>query len=221
MNILVIGEPHNAEECKAKFGNSHLYTLVPEHREAEKFLHSGNLVFDFVIDEEPGQFEVYFEKNTTAFLNTAKISLGDLTQHIQSKIKATLFGFNGLPTFLNRPLFETSLWHSSDQKLLEDICKKIATDFTVVEDRVGLVTPRIVSMIINEAYYTIQEGTSSRQDIDLAMKLGTNYPYGPFEWCERIGIRHVYELLSAVYEDTRDERYKISPLLKREYLMTV
>ena len=52
----------------------------------------------------------------------------------------------------------------------------------------------------------------------MAMKLGTNYPYGPFEWCKRIGIKHVYELIEALYDDTQDERYKISPLLKKEYL---
>jgi 3-hydroxybutyryl-CoA dehydrogenase len=74
-------------------------------------------------------------------------------------------------------------------------------------------------MIINEAYYTVQEETATRDDIDRAMKLGTNYPFGPFEWCQRIGINHVYEVLEAVYEDTRDERYKICPLLKKEYLL--
>ena len=73
-------------------------------------------------------------------------------------------------------------------------------------------------MIINEAYYTAQEGTASREDIDMAMKLGTNYPYGPFEWSERIGINHIYELLEAIYDDTHDERYKICSLLKQEYL---
>jgi 3-hydroxybutyryl-CoA dehydrogenase len=220
MNILVIGELQNLEECQAKFGTSHSYTLVPEHREAEKFLHSDNLVFDFVIDEEPHQFEVYLGKYTTAFLNTSKISLAELTHTQANKVSATLFGFNGLPTFLNRPLLEVSLWRKADQKSLEVVCKELETDFTIVDDRVGLVTPRIVSMIINEAYYTVQEGTATREDIDLAMKLGTNYPYGPFEWCDRIGIRHVYELLSAVYDDTKDERYRISPLLKKEYLQS-
>jgi 3-hydroxybutyryl-CoA dehydrogenase len=76
-------------------------------------------------------------------------------------------------------------------------------------------------MIINEAYYTVQEGTASREDIDLAMKLGTNYPYGPFEWCQRIGIKYIFELLTAVYEDTKDERYRICPLLKKEYLSEI
>ena len=82
-----------------------------------------------------------------------------------------------------------------------------------------MVTPRIIFMIINEAYYTVQEGTATREDIDQGMKLGTNYPFGPFEWAEKIGLDNVYETLEAIYEDTKEERYKICPLLKREYLL--
>lgn len=81
-----------------------------------------------------------------------------------------------------------------------------------------MVTPRIVCMIINEAFYTVQEGTASKEDIDKSMKLGTNYPYGPFDWCSKIGIKNVFELLDAMYTDTREQRYKICPLLKTEYL---
>ena len=71
-------------------------------------------------------------------------------------------------------------------------------------------------MIINEAYYTLQEGTASRADIDTAMKLGTNYPFGPFEWSKRIGIKTIVKLLDNIYADTHDERYKICPLLRSE-----
>ena len=71
-------------------------------------------------------------------------------------------------------------------------------------------------MIINEAYYTVEEGTATREDVDMAMKLGTNYPFGPFEWCERIGSKNVCGLLDAVYEDTKDERYSICRLLRDE-----
>jgi len=81
-----------------------------------------------------------------------------------------------------------------------------------------MVTPRIIFMIINEACYTLQERTATIQDIDLGMKLGTNYPLGPFEWADKIGIKNVYETLLAVYEDTKDERYKICSLLKTMYL---
>jgi 3-hydroxybutyryl-CoA dehydrogenase len=66
-----------------------------------------------------------------------------------------------------------------------------------------------------------QEGTASRADINTAMRLGTNYPMGPFEWCDKIGIRHVCGVLDAVYRATGNERYKISALLAREAGMDV
>jgi 3-hydroxybutyryl-CoA dehydrogenase len=116
---------------------------------------------------------------------------------------------------------EVSLWKSEDEVVLKKICDDLKTEFLVVEDRVGLVTPRVICMIINEAYYTTMEGTATREDIDMAMKLGTNYPYGPFEWCKRIGIKHVYELLEALYEDTKDERYKIRKRFRKENLQYI
>ena len=99
-----------------------------------------------------------------------------------------------------------------------DITSKLGVEYDTVEDRVGMVSPRILFMIINEACYTLQEGTAAVNDIDIAMKLGTNYPLGPFEWCDKIGINEVFETLVAIYEDTKDERYKICPLLKSKYL---
>lgn len=219
MNILVIGDSQNLVETKAKFGDSHHYTLEKDHHEAERFVKSSDFVFDFALDEEPFQVEIYSDKvGTKVFVNTAKISLAELSNLTGHQVKAHLFGFNGLPTFLNRSILEVSVLNPVDVPNLSEHCKILGTDFLVVDDRVGLVTPRIVCMIINEAYYTVQEGTATREDIDMAMKLGANYPHGPFEWCQRIGVKHVYELLEAVYEDTHDERYKICSLLKKEYL---
>lgn len=218
MKILIIGEQVNLQESRQKFGDEHQYTLAAEHRDAEKFLESYDLVMDFIIDEEPHKFDIYTNKSGTILLNTAKVSLAELSFTAGDKLKARIFGFNGLPTFLNRPLLEVSLLHPGHAGDLKQLCKQLRTEFLIVDDRVGLVTPRVICMIINEAYYTAQEGTAAREDIDMAMKLGTNYPFGPFEWCQQIGVKHVYELLEAVFEDTKDERYKICPLLKKEYL---
>jgi 3-hydroxybutyryl-CoA dehydrogenase len=101
---------------------------------------------------------------------------------------------------------------------LETCMTQLGLAFLPVEDRVGLIKPRVIFMIINEACYTLQEGTASIEDIDLSMKLGTNYPFGPFEWCDKIGIGYVFETLFSLYDDTKDERYKICPLLKTKYL---
>src|SRR5688572_4574510 len=218
MNILIIGDAQHVQECKEKFGASHQYSWVAEHRDAEKFLQTNELVFDFIIEEEPHQFEIYCSQRTTVFLNTCKINLAELVHLLDRQVASTLFGFNGMPTFLPRKVMEVSCWRKGDEDTLKKICAQLETDFLLVEDRIGLVTPRVVCMIINEAYYTVLEGTGTRDDVDLAMKLGSNYPFGPFEWSNRIGVKHVYELLEAVYEDTHDERYKICPLLKKEYL---
>jgi 3-hydroxybutyryl-CoA dehydrogenase len=218
MKILIVGESHHAEECKAKLGVSHSYSTMEDHLHIRKHLVSHDLIFDFLIDEDPEEIEQYASSNATVFFNTAKMSLGELSHQVGNEIKCTMFGFNGLPTFFNRSILEVSIFKQTDLAKLESITKALNTEFLLVDDRVGLVTPRVICMIINEAYFTVQERTASREDIDVAMKLGTNYPFGPFEWCQRIGVRHVYELLAAVYDDTKDERYKICPLLKKEYL---
>jgi 3-hydroxybutyryl-CoA dehydrogenase len=218
MKILIIGEGSSLQETKLKFGEDHQYVLVREHREAQKFIEGMEVVFDFVIEDEPNAFEIYHPRNLNVFLNTTKISLNELNSMVRGDVKSAIFGFNGLPTFLNRQVMEVSILRKEHETDLAKLCGQLKTEFQIVDDRVGLVTPRVICMIINEAYFTEQEGTATRADIDLAMKLGTNYPFGPFEWCQRIGVRNVYETLEAVYEDTRDERYKVCPALKKEYL---
>ena len=66
-------------------------------------------------------------------------------------------------------------------------------------------------MIVNEAYYTLQEEVSTKEEIDTAMKLGTNYPYGPFEWSELIGLDKIHLLLTRL--GNTDDRYRPARLL--------
>lgn len=217
MKILVIGEDRHFEECRQKIG-AHELTHRADHEEGESLLNDHDLVFDFLIDTQPQSFSMYIGKKITAFLSTVRITLMELAKKADGPMACTVFGFNGFPTMFNREFLEVSLLKSDDQALLEKLCHDLETSYLVVDDRVAMVTPRVVCMVINEAYYTVQEGTATREDIDLAMKLGTNYPFGPFEWCELIGLKHVYELLESLYHDTKDERYKISALMKKEYL---
>lgn len=217
MKILIIGEQRHVDECRQKLGE-HEYSEVTDHSNIDSLKAKNDLVFDFIIDKNPNAFQQYAGTPAKVFLNTSLISLAELAHRAGKKPECPFFGFNGLPTLFNRDLLEVSLWQKEDEALLKETCEQLGTDYVLVDDRVGMVTPRVICMIINEAYYTVQEGTATREDIDIAMKLGTNYPYGPFEWCERIGLKHIYELLEAIYNDTRDERYKICPLLKKEYL---
>lgn len=84
-----------------------------------------------------------------------------------------------------------------------------------VEDEVALVSPRVISMVINEAFFTLEEGTANEADIDKSMRLGVNYPKGPFEWAAQLGLHTVLNVLDSLWAHTHDPRYKAALLLRR------
>jgi 3-hydroxybutyryl-CoA dehydrogenase len=129
-----------------------------------------------------------------------------------AQIGAPFIRINAWPTMLGREVIEYSTETPDDAVKADSIFKKMGWKGEWVPDTVGLVTPRIVSMIINEAWYAFDEKISSKEEIDRAMKLGTNYPFGPFEWGERIGIKRIVRLLEAL--QSVDKRYTIAPPLK-------
>jgi len=63
-------------------------------------------------------------------------------------------------------------------------------------------------------YFTLAEEVSSKQETDIAMKLGTNYPYGPFEWAEKIGLKNILALLQQLGKE--QQRYQPAALLEKE-----
>ena len=215
MNIYVIGNSHQSKEIRSKINTEHSVELVDSLDDIIE--DSVAAVFDFSFDDSPDDLESYAGlTNIHLFINAIRVSLAELTFFADNKLP-NLYGIAGDPTFLERPLLEVSA-HVNNKADAKELFSQLGLDATLVDDRVGLVTPRIVSMIINEAYFTVMEGTATREDIDTGMKLGTNYPMGPFEWASNWGIANIYELLEAMYLDSKDERYKICPLLKQEYL---
>lgn len=125
--------------------------------------------------------------------------------HPLSETGEEFIRINAWPTFLKGEWIEASAEASRREKagnVLSALGKKVEW----IADQPGFITPRIISMIINEAYFSLEEQVSSREDIDTAMKLGTNYPYGPFEWAEKIGTEKVYQLLKKL--SLEEERYR-------------
>ena len=116
--------------------------------------------------------------------------------------------------FLMRPLLEVAVSNEFYKAEASKTLDVLGWNFQFVADEPGMIAARIISMIINEAYFALGEKVSSKEEIDIAMKLGTNYPYGPFEWGEKIGLRKIYTLLKKLHE--QDERYSIAPALINE-----
>lgn len=212
MKILVIGNADQAAECKEKFGPSMDYKVFPSWRQAGAQLENSDVVFDFVSAHEDLSSRIPPKLSAVLFVDTSRSRLADW--RIRYEVTdAKTYGFCGLKTFLQRDILEVVLPAGGNLEDLDPVCGALGTRFEVVTDQAGMVTPRVICMIINEAFYTLEEGTATKEDIDLAMKLGTNYPFGPFEWASRIGLQNVLSVLEAVYRETRDERYRVCPLL--------
>ena len=216
MKILVIGEDQVVSECKAKFGSQHEYFVTNSHLEARKMLWHASVVFDFILEEDVSQYQLLEDSSVPLFISTAKSTLAEIAGATARPGKPMLFGFNGLPTFVNRVILEVTMADKGHSEKLREICSQLGTAYEVVEDLPGMVTPRIVCMIINEAYCTIEDNTATADNIDIAMKLGTNYPHGPIEWSKRIGLKNVVDVLDAVYKHSGNERYRICELLREE-----
>jgi 3-hydroxybutyryl-CoA dehydrogenase len=215
MKYLAIGDTPRLNELASLLPNNLTISMVnqmPDHVE------SYDVVFDLCFDEIPSRLRAYQQApNTLVVAGAAGQSLAGAVHSTPVDAMPHLIGMNTLPTFINRPILEWSAWNSASQAWGDEVAKQLQLPVEWVQDRVGLVTPRIVLMLINEACYTLQEGTADMGDIDKGMKLGTNYPFGPFEWADRIGISHVYRILQAMHRDTGDIRYQIAPLLTRQY----
>jgi len=141
---------------------------------------------------------------------------------VNSVVETSLYpghGFiriNGWNTFLKRKVMEAACPDIQVRKKADELFAGFGRKIEWVADIPGFVTPRVIASIINEAFFALQENVSSREDMDTAMKLGTNYPYGPFEWADRIGLMRIYDLLDTL--GRQHARYLPAPLLKQTAL---
>jgi 3-hydroxybutyryl-CoA dehydrogenase len=152
--------------------------------------------------------------STPIFSSSVTVSVAEQTGWVGRPRR--LIGIGALPTLLQNGLIEFALSPTTEKNITtaaEGFAASLGKEHAFVVDSVGLVMPRILSMLANEACFAIGEKVATGADIDTAMKLGTNYPAGPIEWVSRIGVRQVHAVISALYRVFKEDRYRPSPLL--------
>jgi 3-hydroxybutyryl-CoA dehydrogenase len=85
-----------------------------------------------------------------------------------------------------------------------------------VADTPALAAARTIAMLINEGADAVHQGVCSETAADAAMKLGVNYPAGPFDWLGQWGAPAVCQVLDALDAHYRGERYRVSPYLRQQ-----
>ena len=180
---------------------------------------------EIVFAKEFATFESYNEYDAIFFFNndnhaeqTEKISgipvfINSVIDTLKGKkLPANFNRINGWPGFLKREIWEVASGNISSASA---VFEELGWNMVSVKDEPGLVAARVISMLVNEAFFCLEEKISSVEGIDKAMKLGTNYPYGPFEWAEKIGLKNIYLLLQEL--SLTDKRYLPAPLLQKKY----
>lgn len=159
--------------------------------------------------------------DTLILTSVLAVSATEVASWLEEKRQHQVVGYATFYPLTQRNVIEVAPALQTDALYVDkarSFLKVLEKKTEVVRDEVGLVFPRILAMIINEAAFAYMEGTATAEDIDLAMRLGTNYPLGPLSWADEIGLDDVYAVLSGLQRALGEERYRPAPLLRKMVL---
>jgi 3-hydroxybutyryl-CoA dehydrogenase len=181
-----------------------------------------DLVIESVVEDLAVKKELFIELNSACrddaiiATNTSTLPVIELAAELShpGRVCGVHF-FNPAPAMslveIVRPLT------SSDETIatVRSFVETCGKDPVEVEDRAGFVVNALLFPYLNNAVRMLQNGTASRDDIDTAMKGGCNFPMGPLELLDLVGLDTSVSILDALYEEFRDPNYATAPALRR------
>ena len=157
----------------------------------------------------------YLSPETVLLCQTSDITLHELATWVRRPER--LVGFDGL--FLAKgsaaTLTPSPALRPEHRKVVENFMTGVGKKSVWIDDGPGLILPRTIAMLANEAAFAIGERIADAEMIDKAMMLGVNYPKGPWQWAGEIGFNRILDILDHLYQEYREERYRAAPLLRR------
>jgi 3-hydroxybutyryl-CoA dehydrogenase len=174
---------------------------VPEKLEIKKS------IFE-TIDEHAPQ-SCYFATNTSTMSPT---EIASFTKRPEKVIAMHFFN----PVHKMKLVEIIRGLETSDEtaEVIQQVAQQMGKETVVVNEFPGFVTSRISALVGNEAFYMLQEGIGTPEEIDKAIKLGLNYPMGPFELADLVGLDTRLNNLKYLHEKL-GEKYRPAPLLEQ------
>ena len=222
-NVAIIGKNRLAEEIHQLGLKKGLTTTL--YANASKVPASTSIAIETLPGTEEEKKKVIRHLDTT--LSPAAVTvtscLGSSTTQIASWTRRPerVVGFATFFPMENRGVIELAGGIRTEEATLgeaEEFFTQLGKDTARVKDAPGLIFPRILSLIINEAVRSLDEGIAVAEEIDVALQLGTNYPLGPLRWADQVGLDEVLMVLEGLQRETGDDRYRPSPLLKKKVI---
>ena len=190
------------------------YASAPEEaaRQAE-------LVIEAVPEEMESKIEIFTlldkvcRPETILASNTSSLSVTEIASVTYRATKCIgMHFFNPVPKM---KLLEIVRALETDEDTVQkcaEVGRRMKKEVVVIKESPGFITSRINAMIGNEAFYMLQEGVASAEDIDKALKLGLNHPMGPFEMIDLVGLDTRLHILEYLHK-TLGEKFRPAPLL--------
>lgn len=162
------------------------------------------------------QLEQICPPHTILASNTSGIPIGLLAAATKRPDKVIGMHFmSPVPMMKGLEVVKSLVTSEETLRISLDFGKAIGKETVVVKDSPGFVTNRIIPMVINEGAKLLEENLANIEDMDKIIRLSFNWPMGPFELADLIGIDVIVDLLEGIYQQTGWERYKPTPVLKR------
>jgi 3-hydroxybutyryl-CoA dehydrogenase len=178
-----------------------------------------DLVIEAVPEEMESKIEIFTlldkicRPSTILASNTSSLSITEIASvTYRAKKCVGMHFFN--PVHKMKLLEVIRALETDDETLaaVVEVGKRMGKEVVVVKEAPGFITSRINAMIGNEAFYMLQEGIATAEDIDKALKLGLNHPMGPFELVDLVGLDTRLHILEYLHK-TLGEKFRPSPLL--------
>jgi 3-hydroxybutyryl-CoA dehydrogenase len=185
----------------------------------EEAAREADLVIEAVPEEMDSKIEIFTlldkicRPNAILASNTSSLSITEIASVTYRATKCVGMHFFN-PVHKMKLLEVVRALETDDDTLATaiDVGKCMGKEVVVIKESPGFVTSRINAMIGNEAFYMLQEGIASAEDIDKALKLGLNHPMGPFELVDLVGLDTRLHILEYLHK-TLGEKYRPAPLL--------
>ncbi len=148
--------------------------------------------------------------------NTSSLSITEMANTTKRADRVVgLHFFNPAPVMKLVEVVRGSETSDETVQLIMDLSTRLGKEPVEVRESPGFVVNRLLVPMMNEAFNLLMEGAATAEDIDKAMKLGTNMPMGPFELADYTGLDIGLDVMEVLYRETGDPKFRPSPLLRK------